>query len=125
MTVDELKERAHILKSPEDVDLFLRDHKDGVLFKAGTCHRTDDAFVKLSAALADRDDLAIGLVRVVEARAASQRLAQITGVRHESPQILLIKQGRVVFARDNWAISQEALTQALDANFGPPSTHDK
>jgi len=54
---------------------------------------------------------------VVESRPASQRLAELTGVRHASPQILLIRDGRVVHARDNWEISSAALREALGEFF--------
>ena len=43
--------------------------------------------------------LAAGAIeaKVVEARAASNRVAEITGVTHESPQIFLFKDGKAVF----------------------------
>jgi bacillithiol system protein YtxJ len=54
---------------------------------------------------------------VVEARMASNRVAEITGIQHESPQLLLFKDGKAVFDRDNWDITAESLAEALEAHF--------
>jgi bacillithiol system protein YtxJ len=113
----QIERRAEILRTPEDVDAFLKAHPDAVLFKAGTCHRTDRAIETLDPLLGSRSDLALGLIHVVDARAASQRVSEATGVRHQSPQVLLLRRGRVVLARDNWDISTEALAEALTTHF--------
>jgi bacillithiol system protein YtxJ len=119
MTTDDLLKRAQVLTSIEQVDTFIRDHPDAVLFKAGTCHRTDDALARLTDALKARRVPPIGFVRVAESRAASDHIARLTGIKHESPQVIVIQKGRAVFARDNWGITEQALALALDANFGP------
>jgi bacillithiol system protein YtxJ len=54
---------------------------------------------------------------VVEARKASNRVAEMTGIQHESPQLLLFKDGKAVYDRDNWDITPESISQALDAHF--------
>jgi bacillithiol system protein YtxJ len=112
------EERAHSLTNPEEVEAFLAEHPDCVILKAGSCHRTAEAFAALRPLLDPRADVAVALIRVVDARAASRRMAELTGIRHESPQVLLLRGGRVVLARDNWQISTEALAQALLDHFG-------
>jgi bacillithiol system protein YtxJ len=115
----DLEGRAQILRSAQEVEAFLEAHPDAALFKAGNCHLTDRALETLAPILGPRVDIPFGLIRVVEARAASQRLAELTGVRHQSPQVLLLRDGRAVFARDNWDISGQALEEALKAHFHP------
>ena len=112
-----LKDRITFLTTAEQVDQFLAAHKTAVIFKAGTCHKTPSAFEHVEAQLADRDDLALGIIRVVEARAASNHVETITGVRHESPQLLLFKDGKPVFDRDNWDITEEAVAEGLQGHF--------
>lgn len=112
-----LKDRIRFLKTPEEVDSFLRDHPDSAVFKAGTCHKTQETFEKVEAVLSGREDLLLGIIRVVEARPASNRVAEITGVRHESPQVFLFKNGKSVFDRDNWDITAEDLETALEGHF--------
>jgi bacillithiol system protein YtxJ len=112
-----LKDRITLLTTPEQVDQFLSGHPSAAVFKAGVCHKTPSAFEHVEAQLADREDLAVGLIRVVESRAASNHLERITGIRHESPQILLFKDGKPVFDRDNWDIDEESLAEALQDHF--------
>ena len=112
-----LKDRITFLTTPEQVDQFLAAHKTAAIFKAGTCHKTPSAFEHIEAQFADRDDLALGIIRVVEARPASNHVEKLTGVRHESPQLLLFKDGKPVFDRDNWDITAEAVAEALQGQF--------
>jgi bacillithiol system protein YtxJ len=41
----------------------------------------------------------------------------MTGVQHESPQLLLFKEGKAVYDRDNWDITPESIAEALEAHF--------
>jgi bacillithiol system protein YtxJ len=109
-----LKDRITFLTTPEQVDQFLAAHKTAAIFKAGTCHKTPTAFEHVQAQLEDREDLPLGLIRVVEARAASNHVEKLTGVRHESPQLLLFKDGKPVFDRDNWDITAETVAEGLE-----------
>jgi bacillithiol system protein YtxJ len=119
-----LKDRMTFLTTPEQVDQFLAAHKTAAIFKAGTCHKTPTAFEHVQAQLEDREDLPLGIIRVVEARAASNHVEKLTAVRHESPQLLLFKDGKPVFDRDNWDITAEAVAEGLEdfvrVAAGPP-----
>ena len=112
-----LKDRIQFLTTPDAVDEFLRRHPDSAIFKAGSCHKTPETFARVRGPLEPREDLALGVVRVTEARPASQRLAELTGVRHESPQLFLFKDGRAVFNLDNWDITGEAVAECLAREF--------
>jgi len=71
----------------------------------------------VEAHLDGREDLPLGIIRVVEARRASNRVAELTGVVHESPQLFLFKDGKAVFDRDNWDITGEAIAEALERSL--------
>ena len=114
-----LADRITFLTTPEQVDQFIAAHPAAVIFKAGVCHKTPSVFEHVEAQLADREDLPVGVIRVVENRPASNHVEKITGIRHESPQILFFKDGRPVFDRDNWDITQEDLEEALRQHFAP------
>jgi len=114
-----LKDRIEFLKTPEEVDAFLAKHPASAIFKAGTCHKTNEGFSHIEAKLGPREDLPLGVVRVVEARGASDRVAELTGIRHESPQLILFKDGKAIFDRDNWDITPEDLDVALEEHFVP------
>jgi bacillithiol system protein YtxJ len=112
-----LKDRIQLLKTPEEVGAFLRRNPDSALFKAGNCHKTPKAFAHVETVLGPREDLPLGVIRVVESRPASHYVEELTSVRHESPQLFLFKDGRAVFDRDNWDITAEALRDALEGHF--------
>lgn len=61
-----------------------------------------------------RDDIEYVLVKVIESRPVSNRIAEDTGVKHESPQIMFIDKDRsVVWNTSHWAITVEHMTAVL------------
>jgi transglutaminase-like putative cysteine protease len=56
-----------------------------------------------------RDDLMVGIIRVIEQRPASNYVAERTGIVHHSPQVILFRDGEAVFDLDNWSITPDAL----------------
>jgi bacillithiol system protein YtxJ len=52
------------------------------------------------------------LIEIQYSRAVSNAVAERTGVRHESPQILLLRQGQVAWHASHYGISSEALRRA-------------
>jgi bacillithiol system protein YtxJ len=107
------RDRIVNLTSPEEVEAFLSHHPTSVIFKAGTCHKTMQGFGFLQEKLEPRGDLMVGLIRVIEARAASNLVAEKTGIRHESPQVILFNDGEAVFDVDNWNITPEVLAEGF------------
>lgn len=107
------RDRVFNLTSPEDVQAFLQDYPTSVIFKAGTCHKTMQGFGFVQEKLEPREDLVVGLIRVVEARAASNLVAEQTSIRHESPQVIFFCDGQAVYDVDNWNISPDTLQSGL------------
>jgi bacillithiol system protein YtxJ len=112
-----LEDRTTVLTSPEQLDEFIAHHPLAVIFKAGSCHRTAEVFAGVEPVLDGRDDAAFALIRVVEARATSDYVATRTGVRHESPQLLVFRDGTMVLHRSHREITAEALAAALGARL--------
>jgi bacillithiol system protein YtxJ len=112
-----LTDRIEFLTTPAEVDAFLKSHPRAAIFKAGTCHKTNETFQCVERFLGARDDLPLGVIRVVEARPASNHVETLTGVTHESPQLILFKHGRAVFDRDNWDITPEDVEAGLAEHF--------
>ncbi len=129
-----LKDRVLILNSPEAVEEFLSRFPTSVIYKAGTCHKTMQGFGYVQEELEDREDLMCGVIRVVEARPASDLVTERTGITHESPQVLLFQEGKPVFDVDNWDITPEALNvgfkglpvgEPVSIDSGPSSSNLK
>ncbi|MEZ4632197.1 MAG: DUF2847 family protein [Deinococcales bacterium] len=109
------RDRVLNLSSPEAVNAFLAKYPTSVIFKAGTCHKTMQGFGFLQEKLESRDDLMVGIIRVVEARPASNLVAEKTGIKHESPQVIIFKEGEAVFDVDNWNIVPEVLDEGFSS----------
>jgi bacillithiol system protein YtxJ len=108
-----LRDRVVNLTSPEDVQGFLTQNPTSVIFHAGTCHKPMQGFGFLQEKLEPREDLMVGIIRVVEARPASNLIAEMTGITHHSPQVILFKEGQPVFERNNWDITPEELDEGF------------
>ncbi len=66
----------------------------------------------------DRD---IPLVDVRRAHGLSRDVEERTGVRHESPQVIVLRQGRAVWSASHYAITTRAVTDALRQAQGEAS----
>ncbi len=55
----------------------------------------------------------IPLVDVRRARSLSRAVEERSGVRHESPQVIVLRQGRAVWSASHYAITTQAVTDAL------------
>lgn len=119
-----LRERLYELTTPEEVDSFLSVNPNCALFKAGGCHKTMQGFGFVEKMMAPRTGLPIGLVKVIDNRPASNRITELTGIVHESPQFILFKEGKAIYDVDNWDIVPEALEAALIQHFGPVSLEE-
>lgn len=56
------------------------------------------------------------LVDVRHDRAVSREIESLTGVRHESPQTIVLRNGRAVWDASHFAITAEAVAGAIAAN---------
>jgi bacillithiol system protein YtxJ len=93
-----------------------------LLFKHSyTCGTSMDALDELVAHLNDRvgdrtqERIApqYAMVTVQTHRAVSNAIAQRLGVRHETPQALLIKDGRVVWSASHFRVTAAAVDEAI------------
>ena len=101
------------LTTPDEVETFLAQNPISGVFKAGTCHKTMQGFGVLETFLKDHE-LPIGFIRVVDWRPASNHIAARTGIQHQSPQLIVFKDGEPVFDVDNWDITADALEPVFE-----------
>jgi bacillithiol system protein YtxJ len=106
------------LGQDQDLEEFLeRSKTDPVLiFKHSTqCSISEQVHAEFVDFQEGNQDLPCGVVLVIENRRLSNSIAQRFGIRHESPQALLIKDGHVVWHASHWSITPESLGAALRA----------
>lgn len=55
----------------------------------------------------------VHVIDVAHANHLAQELAQRTGIKHESPQVIIMVNGQAVWSKSHRAITREAVEQAL------------
>lgn len=80
-----------------------------VVFKhSTTCPISAAAYNEMS-----RFEGEVALVEVQRARSLSKEIEQRTGVTHESPQVLVLRKGRVVWEASHWKVKADAVQEAV------------
>jgi bacillithiol system protein YtxJ len=54
------------------------------------------------------------LIRVIEERNLSEEVTRQLGVEHESPQLLLISRGKVIWHDSHWSLTKDKMQAAID-----------
>jgi bacillithiol system protein YtxJ len=55
----------------------------------------------------------VSLVVVQKSRDLSRKVESLTGVRHESPQAIILRDGKAVWSASHWNITADAVKKAL------------
>jgi len=86
-----------------------------LLFKySATCGTSAQALDELLAHLNERPaDATYAIVTVQTHRDVSNAIAHTLGMRHETPQVLLIRDGRVAWSASHYRVTSEAVESAL------------
>lgn len=114
------------LLQDHDLDRLLERSRSNpvLIFKHSTqCPVSAQAYEEFMAFAEGAGELQCGTVLVIENRRLSNAIAERFGIRHESPQALLIKDGRVVWHASHWSISSDSLQNALVTHA--ESTHQR
>jgi bacillithiol system protein YtxJ len=70
-------------------------------------------------ARADREMQQLEHVNLLEIQAApeiSREIEKLTGVRHESPQVILMRDGKAVWNASHFDVNAASVSQALESN---------
>jgi bacillithiol system protein YtxJ len=85
-----------------------------LLFKhSTTCPISAKAKKELEHFAQQKRGVVIAIIHVIEDRAVSNAAEEKTGVRHESPQAILVKQGEVRWHASHYAITEASLAAAV------------
>lgn len=58
----------------------------------------------------------VNMIEVQAAPELSRELANMTGVRHESPQVILLRDGKAVWNASHFDVNAATVSQALESN---------
>ncbi len=61
------------------------------------------------------DDIKLYMVDVIVHRQLSQNIAEKTGIKHESPQAFILRNGSVVWHGSHWSITEKNIRASIDS----------
>jgi bacillithiol system protein YtxJ len=112
---------AEHLTEPDQLDALLREsaHRPVLIFKhSRSCGTSAYAFDELQDHLRQAASTArYAVVTVQTHRALSTDVAARLGVRHETPQALLVVDGRVVWQASHYRVTAEAIAKAITSHL--------
>jgi bacillithiol system protein YtxJ len=87
-----------------------------VIKHSTTCPVSANALEEYEAYLKNQpsDNVDYVLVKVIESRPVSNLIAEDTGVKHASPQVIYIKNKESVWNTSHWAVTQAHITAVLN-----------
>jgi bacillithiol system protein YtxJ len=85
-----------------------------LIFKHSTqCPISSQAYQEFRRFVESARDLLCGLVFVIEKREVSNTIASRLGIEHESPQAIVVRNGRPTWNASHWSITSDSLSQAV------------
>ena len=108
-----------LIATAGELDELLRGSRDRDLwlFKHSTrCGASAHALLELEEFLrahGDEMEATVRLLEVPRQRELSDAVAERTGVRHHSPQLLVLRDGEVIWQASHWGIERPRLERAL------------
>lgn len=106
---------ARIQTENEFQKLLQSSHRKPVfLFKHSTaCPTSAMAWRSFSAFADGQHEAEFARVLVIEDRSLARQIADVTGIRHQSPQVILFWKGEPIWNESHWHISEGSLDAAL------------
>lgn len=99
----------NLITRPEEFDRLLEE-AETIIFKHSTrCSISSSAHLQVEQFLAECPHRSLHKVHVIENRPLSIYIAERTGVHHASPQVIVLRQGRVHWHASHFEITMEAL----------------
>lgn len=70
------------------------------------------------------DEVLVGMIKVIESRAVSSQAAVELGLKHQSPQVLLVRERKVLWHASHQEVTQTRLMKALEGEILPKNLID-
>jgi monothiol bacilliredoxin len=87
-----------------------------LIFKHSTqCSISDQVYEEINQFVESVGDITCGVVLVIERRDLSDAIAAELEIRHQSPQVIVIRDGKPKWDASHWSITADALTRAFYA----------
>ncbi len=104
------------LATEADVEALMAAPGPTWLFKhSNACSISGAAYDEVERFLTDNPDHQAGMVVVQSHRPLSNHISQRLKFVHQSPQLFLLKDGKVVWSATHWSITADAMAAAANA----------
>jgi len=103
------------LVTPAQLDAVLRQPVALVYKHSTRCPISTIAHQEVEQLVRERPDAPVWIVDVIVQRALSRTVADRTGVEHESPQVILLAGGEVVYEASHFGVRADDLARELEA----------
>jgi bacillithiol system protein YtxJ len=98
------------LESPARADTLIDSDQPTWIFKeSNTCPISKNAFEGVRGYMLDHPDETVGHVVVQEHRQVSDHIAERLGIKHHTPQIILVHNGRALWSASHFKITAKAM----------------
>lgn len=102
------------IEAIEELEVLVEKNEPYVLFKhSTTCPISQGAYTEFQAYCSEERAVPAYYLYVQDARDVSNRVAEQYSIKHESPQVLYIKDGMVVWNTSHWNIKKDALEENI------------
>lgn len=98
-----------------DVDELMREDLVAIFKHSTACPVSWAAHSQVTRFLRENPGAPVRMVRVIQERALSQKIAAAIGLRHESPQLIVLRRGEVISSASHGQITAENLNHMLSA----------
>lgn len=110
------------LNSETDTEALINSPSSTWLLKhSRTCSISTAALEEFTRYLEANPDQAAGMIVVQDQRPLSNWIAERLKYTHQSPQLFLLRQGRVLWCGSHWGISVAAMKDALNSPMSSSS----
>lgn len=102
------------INNRETLDKLITDSKSEpvVIFKhSNSCGISSAAYREM-----EKLENQVNLLEVQSARDVSRQLADLTGIPHETPQVIVLKDGKAVWNASHFEVKAGAVMQALESH---------
>ncbi|RFU68762.1 bacillithiol system redox-active protein YtxJ [Peribacillus saganii] len=101
------------IQTKEQFEELVKKESFLILKHSLTCPISQEAFDEYQSFVQDHQEFNTAYLAVQEARPLSNEIAENFGIKHESPQAILFRDGKPVWNASHWKITYDSLSNAI------------
>ncbi len=97
-----------------------------ILFKhSTTCPISSRAWQEVQNFIKESsDEILVGMIKVIESRSVSNQVTEELGLKHQSPQVLVVRDRQVLWHASHQEVTQDKLMMVLEGKNSPMNLID-